>query len=297
MHDIAGLRVYVRLISRLVLCLAIASCATGSTRNATSIVDYLYPNTRDPVVSPSIPVLTLPTRVGIAFVPGGVRGQQSGLRGVGTLRGTQGFTLTEAKKIAVMQEVANHFKKYPFVKDIELIPSAYLTSQGSFANLDQVRTMHNVNVIALLSFDQTQFTDEGVLSLAYWTIVGAYVVQGQRNDTHTMLDAVVYDIPSRKMLFRAPGTSHIKGSATLVNLSEQLRKDSETGFNEATKQMIGNLDQQLVAFRDRIKERPGEVKVVRTEEYRSRGGGALDGFLVTMLIVLCAGFVWTQRRG
>lgn len=293
MHTLSGVNGR-GLVSLSMLCLAISGCATGTTRNATSIVDYLYPNTRDPVVTPSIPVLTLPTRVGIAFVPGGVRGQESGM-----LRGAQGFrapvyTLTEAKKMAVMQEVANHFKKYPFVKDIELIPSAYLTPQGSFANLDQVRTMHSVDVIALISFDQTQFTDEGALSLAYWTIVGAYVVKGQKNDTHTMLDAVVYDIRSRKMLFRAPGTSHIKGGATLVNLSEQLRKDSEAGFNDATKQMISNLDQQLVAFRERIKERPEEVKVVRTEGYR--GGGALDGFMLALLIVLGAGFLWTRRR-
>jgi rhombotail lipoprotein len=155
--------------------------------------------------------------------------------------------------------------------------------------------MYNLDVIALISFDQTQFTDEGALSLAYWTIIGAYVVQGQKNDTHTMLDAVVYDIPSRKMLFRAPGTSHIKGSATLVNLSEQLRKDSEAGFNEATKQMIVNLDQQLVAFRERIKERPQDVKVVRTEGYR--GGGALDGFMLLLLAALGAGFLWKRWGG
>jgi rhombotail lipoprotein len=283
------------LASSLVVCLAVSGCATGSTRNATSIVDYLYPNTRDPVVTPSIPVLTLPTRVGIAFVPGGTRGQESGmLRGAQPLR-AQGNTLTEARKMGVMQEVAKHFKKYPFVRDIELIPSAYLTPRGGFTNLDQVRTMYNLDVIALISFDQTQFTDEGALSLAYWTIIGAYVVQGQKNDTHTMLDAVVYDIPSRKMLFRAPGTSHIKGSATLVNLSEQLRKDSEAGFNEATKQMIVNLDQQLVAFRERIKERPQDVKVVRTEGYR--GGGALDGFMLLLLAALGAGFLWKRWGG
>jgi rhombotail lipoprotein len=277
-------------VSFLLLCLAISGCATSTTRNATSIVDYLYPNTRDPVVTPSVPVLTLPTRVGIAFVPGGVQGQR-----VGVFRGSQGFSLTEAKKMAVMQEVANHFKKYPFVKDIELIPSAYLTPRGGFANLDQVRTMYGVDVVALISFDQTQFTDEGFLSLAYWTIVGAYVVKGQKNDTHTMLDAVVYDISSRKLLFRAPGTSHINGSATLVNLSEQLRKDSEAGFNEATKQMITNLDQQLVAFRERVKERPAEYTVVRTAG--SRGGGALDGFMLVLLAVLGVGFLWMRRRG
>lgn len=283
-------------VSMLLLCFVISGCATGTTRNATSIVDYLYPNTREPVVTPSIPVLTLPTRVGIAFVPGGVRTQDSGMfRGAPPMRGTQGYTLTEAKKMAVMQEVANHFKKYPFVKDIELIPSAYLTPRGSFANLDQIRTMYGLDIIALISFDQTQFTDEGALSLAYWTIIGAYVVQGQKNDTHTMLDAVVYDIPSRKMLFRAPGTSHIRGSATLVNLSEQLRKDSETGFNGATTQMIANLDQQLVAFRERVKERPAEYRVVSTGG--SRGGGALDVFMLALVVVLGGGYLWTRRRG
>lgn len=283
-------------VSLLLLCFVISGCATGTTRNATSIVDYLYPNTREPVVTPSIPVLTLPTRVGIAFVPGGVRTQDSGMfRGAPPMRGTQGYTLTEAKKMAVMQEVANHFKKYPFVKDIELIPSAYLTPRGSFANLDQIRTMYGLDIIALISFDQTQFTDEGALSLAYWTIIGAYVIQGQKNDTHTMLDAVVYDIPSRKLLFRAPGTSHIRGSATLVNLSEQLRKDSETGFNGATTQMITNLDQQLVAFRERVKERPAEYRIVSTGG--SRGGGALDIFMLALVAVLGGGYLWTRRRG
>lgn len=274
----------------LLLCLAISGCATGTTRNATSTVEYLYPNTKDPVVTPSVPVLSLPTRVGIAFVPGNVQSQRGG-----TLRGAQPFSLTESRKMAVMQEVANHFKKYPFVKDIELIPSAYLTPRGGFTNLEQLRTMYNLDIIALVSFDQTQFTDEGALSLAYWTIVGAYIVQGQKNDTHTMLDAVVYDIPSRRMLFRAPGTSHIRGSATLVNLSEQLRKDSEAGFTEATKQMIANLDQQLLAFRERVKERPAEYTVVRAEG--SRGGGALDGFMLVIFAALGAGFLWIARRG
>jgi len=62
----------------------------------------------------------------------------------------------------------------------------------------------------LISYDQTQFTDQGVLTLAYWTIVGAYVVQGEKNDTQTMVDAVVYDIPSRKMLFGLQGRASSK---------------------------------------------------------------------------------------
>jgi len=193
-----------------------------------------------------------------------------------------------------MQEVANYFKKYPFVKEIEIIPSAYLRPRGSFTNLDQIRTMYGVDVIALLSYDQVQFTDQGTLSITYWTVVGAYVVPGEKNDTHTMLDAVIYDIKSKKMLFRAPGTSHIKGSATPVNLSEQLRADSDKGFTEAEKEMIINLDEQLALFKEKVKERPAEYQVVRTPGYT--GGGSFDPSALMLLLGLGGYFLWMRRR-
>ena len=270
---------------------SVTGCATGQTRHATSTVDFLYPNTKDPIVTPDVPVLTLPMRVGIAFVPGDGGGNYG--RGLMAVR-SQSFILTEKKKTDLMQEVAKHFKKYPYVKDIEIIPSAYLTPRGSFTNLDQIRTMYGVDVIALLSYDQVQFTDEGMLSLTYWTIVGAYVIPGEKNDTHTMLDAVVYDIKSRKMLFRAPGTNHIKGKATLVNLSEELRANSEAGFNGAAKEMITNLDQQLASFKEKVKERPAEYKVVHSPGYS--GGGSFDLITLAMLVGLGGYFLWMRRR-
>ncbi len=286
---------YGRVVAMALLSLVIAACAT-TTRNATSVVDYLYPNSNT-AETPSVPVLTLPLRVGIAFAPGNQSVSSSGtarpVRPLSLRSGGQ-FMLTEKKKQDLMQEVANHFKKYPFVKDIEVIPSAYLSPRGSFANLDQIKTMYGVSVIVLLSYDQTQFTDEGALSLTYWTIVGAYLVSGEKNDTHTMLDAVVYDIPSRKMLFRAPGTSLVKGRATPVNLSEQQRADSEAGFERAAKEMIANLDVQLSAFREKVKERPTEFKVQPSREYR--GGGALDASTLVLVAVLGGGFLWIRRR-
>jgi rhombotail lipoprotein len=278
------------------LCLAISACASGTTHTATSVVDYLYPNAKDPVITPSIPVLTLPMRIGIAFVPGGAHDSRAGAGrvGFGAYPSDATLALTETKKQAVMDSVADHFKQYDFVKDIESIPTSYLTPQGSFANLDQIRTMYGTDVIVLLSFDQTQFTDEGALSAAYWTVVGAYVVRGEKNDTHTMLDAVVYDVASRKMLFRAPGTSLIKGSATLVNQSEQLRADSEAGFDDATKQMITNLDQQLAVFKNRVKERPTEYTVVKSEGYK--GGGALDDLMLALCAPLALAAACIRRR-
>src|SRR5207247_10802414 len=113
----------------------------------------------------------------------------------------------------------------------------------------------------------------------YRTLMGSYCARREKNDPHAMLDAVVYAIPSRKMLFRAPGTSLVKGSATPVNLSEQQRADSEAGFERAAKEMIANLDEQLSAFREKVKERPTEFKVQPSAPYRG-GGGALDACML-----------------
>lgn len=266
------------------LAFVLGGCVHSRERHhSASVVDFLYPNTKKPAtVAPGVPVLALPIRVGIAFVPSS---------GSGYYRHS---TLSEAQKTGLLQQVADYFKKYPFVKDIELIPSAYLRPQGSFANLDQIRTMFGVDVIALVSYDQVQFTDQSFLGLTYWTIVGAYIVPAEKNDTHTMVDTVVYDIASRKMLFRAPGNNLVKGVSTPVNLSEQLRLDSGTGLNEATKEMIANLDQQLALFKDKVKQRPTEYRVVHTPGYT--GGGSVDGLLVMLMIMLAGAFVWLRRH-
>jgi len=266
-------------VAVLLLSLAVAGCTTPRTHSSTSAVEYLYPDAKEPLADTGIPVLKLPVRVGIAFVPETARGAN--------------LPLTEVKKTEVLDEVAKHFRKLPFVKSIEVIPSAYLRPRGSFANLDQIRTMYGVDVIALVSYDQTQFTDQGLLSLTYWTVVGAYVVRGQKNDTHTMLDTVVYDVPSRKLLFRAPGLSEIKAHSTYVNMSEQLRADSQAGITQATADMITNLDSQLVSFQAKVKERPEEFRVVRNESYR--GGGAIDLWLLALLGV-AAGAAWLRRK-
>ena len=272
---------YFLILIAVICSVLITGCVTHSERHtAASVVDFLYPDVKDPVVTPGIPVLKLPLRVGIAFVPGAAYG--SGL--------------TEQKKMDLMKQVANRFKSYPFIKDIELIPTAYLRNKGGFANLEQIRTMYGVDVVALVSYDQVQFTDQGLLSLTYWTIVGAYVVPGEMNDTQTMLDTVVVDISSKQMLFRAPGVDHVKGRSTPVNLSEQLRIDSDASFGKAANQMIENLDQQLAAFKDKVKEHPDDYKVVRTAEYQARtGGGSLDIVWIVLVAVMGIAFVLSNR--
>jgi len=259
-------------------------CAVQQTRTKSSVVDYLYPNNSETIVQPSIPVLNIPIKVGITFVPE----QAARSSGANIWSGNVGVgKLTEADKSDLLEKVADHFRKHKFVSEIEVIPSAYLTAGGSFSNLEQIRTMYGVDVIALVSYDQVQFTDEGLLSLTYWTLVGAYVVSGEKNDTSTMIDTAVYDIQSKKMLFRAPGTSKINGSSTLVNLSEELRADSLKSFEEATANMISNLDVQLSNFREKIKKQPDQVTVVERKGYS--GGAAFsifEGVIMLCLLVV-----------
>jgi rhombotail lipoprotein len=258
----------VKLIGAGLFIALIAGCITQSNYSNSSVVEFLYPHQKDVVETAQIPVLTLPLRVGVAFTPG-YRQHQS--------------PITENDKTKLMRDVSEHFKKYDFVKNIEIIPSAYLRPQGSFSNLDQIRKMFNIDVITLLSYDQTRFTDTGKASLAYWTLVGAYLVPGEKNDTHTMIDAAVYDIKSHKMLFRAPGLSMIKSRATPLGLSEQLREDAALGFKQASAELAVNLEEQLSLFRERIKEAPEEIQIAHRKGYS--GAGSLD-FSILLLILL-----------
>lgn len=273
-------RYFAVVITMFAVSLLTTGCAIRNVHNATSVVQYLYPGNTQHVETATIPVLSLPLRVGVAFVP------EDRYQGINSL--------SEKNKNDLMKQISAEFKQYPFVKSIELIPSPYLTPGGSFTNLDQLRTMYGVDVIALLSYDQVQHTDEGLLSVSYWTLIGAYIVRGEKNDTSTMLDAAVYHIPSRKLLFRAPGTSRIKASATPVNLSEQLRKDSEAGFKDAAAMLVINLKEQLELFKEKVKESPQEYKIEHKAGYT--GGGSLNPVSLGIVAALGGALFWSGRK-
>lgn len=234
-------------------------------RHNSSLVDYLYPrgNHTQPT-KPSVPTLRLPLKVGIAWVPEST-GSKDQYR-------QQDSVLTEARRKELAEAVIPHFQKYPFIKSIEIVPTAYLTPGGGFENLDQLKALLGVDVIALLSFDQLQTSDSTELSVLYWTIVGAYFIPAEANKTHTMVDAAVFDIASRQLLFRAPGISKSQGIATPIRTNERLRAKSDQGFVAASTNMVANVQVELAAFQQRIKEKPETVRIVRSAGYT--GGGA-----------------------
>jgi rhombotail lipoprotein len=219
-------------------------------RHNSSLVDFLYPRgNHDRPTKPSVPTLTLPLKVGIAWVPESTGGKDQ--------YRPRDPVLTEARRKELAEAVIPHFKKYPFISSIQTIPTAYLSPGGGFENLDQLRALLGVDVIALLSFDQLQTSESTELSLLYWTIVGAYVIPAEANRTHTMVDAAVFDVASRQMLFRAPGTSKSEGLATPVRTDDRLRVKSDQGFERAATNMVANLQLELAAFQQRIKEHAG----------------------------------------
>jgi rhombotail lipoprotein len=277
-----------QILSAASLALVLTGCVSLWDRHqhqANSVVQFLYPDKSEPFVQPTIPTLRLPLRVGIAFVPPATY-QNANYE--------SGGTFSEARKTELMHRIAAGFKALPFVESIQILPTTYLRPGGGFENLDQLRALMGVDVVALLAYDQVQVTGDTAWSLSYWTIVGAYIVPAQKNDTHTLMEAVVYDIPSRSLLFRAPGVSALTGRhSTLIRTSDELRDDSARGFNEAAADLGLNLQHELDAFKVRLKEDPESIHIEHKPGYS--GGGALGGWFVGLLGLLYLVMRWPYR--
>ena len=174
----SGLLVFSSVVA--VFALHVGGCAHfhhANARQNASVVDFLFPQGAVEVAQASVPTLNLPVDVGVAFVPATSSDRH------------RGQELSEERKVRLLKDVAREFEGYKFVRRIEVIPTSYLRPGGSFAKLEQVARMFGVQVIALVSYDQMQFTDVDVVSLAYWTVVGS-VRGGGREERHA--DAAGY---------------------------------------------------------------------------------------------------------
>lgn len=236
----------------LITIILFSGCAQ-QVRRSSSLFDYLDTDTKKPIEESTIPAISMPLRIGIAFVPESYNATITSYRENMDLRFGSEFTIVFSgkEKIDLMERIGSGLKEYPFVKSVEIIPPNYMVSKGGFTHLELTRDMFGVDVIVLLSYDQVQFTSEDFWSISYWTIVGAWCFKGEKNDTNTMFDAAVYHIPSHKLLFQATGTSHIKARATLINLKESLRQDSLEGFNKAADSLVDNLKKRFDIFEEK----------------------------------------------
>ena len=209
-----------------------ASSDNARTGASSSLVDFLYPNGEvPPAVSDQLPRLSLPLRVGIAFVPSRYEDE-----------------IPAAEKQLLLEKVADAFRDRPYVQSIDAIPENYMVSARGVQGMRQVAALYGVDVMALVSYDQIAFTDEKKSALLYWTIIGAVTVKGSTNEVQTLIDTAVFDVATTKLLFRAPGVHRDQANTTLIELSKDLRKLQSAGFVAATDDMIVNLGRNWMDF-------------------------------------------------
>lgn len=220
---------------------------------SSSLVDYLYPDGETPPADWDTPLLSLPVRVGIAFIP--TYGQQD---------------LTAREKQDLLLRVANGFRDRDYVQSIAAIPDHYMRSTSGILGMKQVAALYDVDVMALVSYDQVSFSGERDSAILYWTIVGALVVKGNTNEVQTMIDTAVFDVETGNLLFRAPGMHRDQRNSTLMDNEANLRALWSEGFTAATENMIGNLDLELDTFKDAVSA--GQMAQVEWRE--GYGGGA-----------------------
>lgn len=251
-----------KLISILMAAVAavtLGACASmekdARQRQVASVLEYLFSDSNHvPTSSDAVAELRVPFRIGIAFVPDNANPQ---------------FRLPESDRQKLATKVRDAFVNYPFAKEIIPVSSVYLEPGGGFANLDQVAALLNLDVIALISFDQVQNAGATGSSFLYWTGVGAYMINGDQYDILTAVETSVFDIKSRRLLIRAGGISNLKGTATMVGFSEQAREARTRGFEEAVNEMIGKLHSEVKTFRERAPSDP-KIRLILAPGYKQQ---------------------------
>lgn len=269
----------------LMLALMLGACASfhrdRSGGESASVVDFLYPKGETPeAVADEISRLQVPLTVGLAFVPPGDSCSyrcDSGLSG--------------ALQSELLERVKARFADRNYIREIKVIPEAYLRTGKGFTTIEQLSRLYGFDVIALVSYDQVTLTSERTSSLLYWTLVGAYVIKGNRNDMHTFVDTAVFDVRSRKLLLRAPGVDVRAFNATAVENTRDVAQQKSESLRVATGQMIANLDAELATFRERIKT-DNSVIVTRRPGSGGGGGGSMSWLSLGALLL----GVWSRRR-
>lgn len=246
------------------LLLLAVGCATPETvQRHSSLTAYLGGKDAAPVISTGSAKLQLPLRLGVAFVPnGGTKRAGNNLAWGGAQAGPGGLVPAD-QEARLNQRVEEVFKSKPWTHSFKIIPSHYLTRSGGFEDLDQVSKTFGVDVIALISVDVLQFSAPTWYSWTYWTLVGAYVVQGDKNDTTALMDAAVYHVPSRTFLFRAGGLGKVKGSSSWSSREDAFRQQAQQSLELAVKDLSANLDGGVAGFKqDLLKGVRKDVQLV-----------------------------------
>lgn len=247
----------------------------GKSRSSTTpLVAFLYPDGHVPLPDET-PVLPVPMRVGLAFVPG--------------------YTgdVPLARRQQILEQIRAGFVDRRYIESIVIIPEMYLNADNGFTGLEQIARLQSLDVLALVSLDQVSHRDDNEASFTYLTIVGAFLVKGNDHETHTLLDLAIVDPHSRTLVLRAAGTSSLSGHSTLIDQDQEVRDQAATGLDRANAQLIAQFRVELDAFEKRVKAGTAPVKVAS----RSGGGGAFEPWALAPLLVLLLLRLFARRPG
>lgn len=246
------------------LLLLAVGCATPETvQRRSSLTAYLGGKDATPLTNLGPAKLQLPLRLGVAFVPNETSSRAGNNLAWGGAQAGPGGLVPADQEARLNQKVEEVFKGKAWTHSFKIIPSHYLTRSGGFEDLDQVAKTFGVDVIALISVDILQFSAPAWYSWTYWTLVGAYVVQGDKNDTTALMDAAVYHVPSRTFLFRAGGLGQVKGSSSWSGREDAFRQQAQQSLELAVKDLSANLDGGVASFKqDLLKGVRKDVQLV-----------------------------------
>lgn len=261
-----------------------------SVHRGNNLASYIYggkevlpPATKKP--------LTLPAKVGVMFVP----------------EKDQGFDVPETTKKHAIDAICSQLKSHKkYVAGAFPVPSSYLHPNGGIANLDQVARIFDVDVIIVLAADQFQQQIRNpIAAFMDITLVGMFTIPGNIVDTRTVLEAAVYHVPSRALIFRTDGSDERKSRATNYGSTAVMREDAFTGVEAAANKLMFSLGEALTKFEKfdvataesihPLTEIPADKKSSpapadywrQVNSYKSGGGGG--GALDVMWLVMTGG--------
>ena len=250
--------------------------STSPQSNSSSMVQFLYPDGERPENEvTALPSLQLPLRIGIAFVPP---------------TSSFGYTVSQAEQVNLLNMVKAEFEKEDYVASIEVLSSDYLQGMSGFQALEQIGDLLDLDVFALVSWNQVVMSSDTPASLLYWTIIGAYTIPGTRNSVNTLLDVAIFDLESRKLLLRAPGISGATDTSTAINAGRVTASIRDASFKSAARQMSENLATEVERFGERVKDE-GVAEITYASNYR----GSFSPLLILFGLCLMGAHLMRRR--
>lgn len=226
-----------RWLSLLLVLFLLGACSSVGNRRTSGVMEYLHPASSNGAAHASLPaqqqdpraLLTTPLKLGLLCVPGARVDDVFG----------------EERRTDLLARIAADLEQQPQVASVVLLPGGYVTPTGGFADLDRLSAAFDVDLFALVSYDQTQVVESNGWSVFYLTLIGCFFVPGEDTHTSTLLDVALVHGPSRALLGRASGTSQSDDSANAANSATRLRHESEAGFGAALEQLLPRLSAEL----------------------------------------------------